>query len=59
MTETQTTIKFGIKTAKCTGRMLKYVKGEGGQGGDLFVETLACELVVEVDYQRVVPPVKA
>lgn len=45
--------------AKHKGRMLKYVKGAGGRGGDLFVEALACELVVVVDYQRVVPPVKA
>lgn len=33
--------------------------GGGGGGGGLFVEALACELVVEVDHQRVVPPVKA
>lgn len=31
---------------------------ERGMGGSACTSALACELVVEVDYQRVVPPVK-
>lgn len=67
MTNRRTTILLGVETAKHMSRMLKCVGFvyRKRSDGTCFCDTvgkgvcaLACELVVEVDYQRVVPPVK-